>query len=301
MGLARLNNTLSINELKNYLDKHGPVLMLRRYNCPNPKYKGCHAIIMTGIHSNGIPECTTFDITDSWAWDDLGNPISVRKESWSFQKLFECQWDLLAFPVVNKSQSNIIEENKQPNFPINKDTIKNNIAIETEKTKSMKNEYPIGIKNGNFNTNEGWNTTNGESIFEKGKVSLKPDKNGTPVKLFSNAFNISANTRQLKLKIAKNLVGKGEIKVSLKNVTTNATDDVYSSKINNVVSKIDNILTNTNKILDGNLNLKKIEPVFEAITIDISKFAGTAVSLEIYFTNAGTSKQPIIIDGITIN
>ncbi len=172
---------------------------------------------------------------------------------------------------------------------------------ENDNIQITSNATIVGKLNSNFNTNEGWNTTSGESIFEKGKVSLKPDKNSTPVKLFSNAFNISANARQLKLKIAKNLVGKGELKVSLKNIATNAIDDIYISKINNVGKKIDNILTNANKVLDGDLNLKKIEPIFEAITIDISKFAGTAVVLELYFTNTGSSKQPVLIDEITIN
>ncbi len=200
---------------------------------------------------------------------------------------------------VKLSTEGVIGQKKLPlnNENVNRETPKN----ENANIQITSNAIVIGKLNSNFNTNEGWSTIGGEAIFEKGKVSLKPDKNGTPVKLFSNAFNISANASQLKLKIAKNLVGKGEIKVSLKNVTTNATDDIYSSKINNVVSKIDNFLTNANKVLDGNSNLKKIEPVFEEITIDISKYAGTVVSLEIYFTNTGSSKQPIIIDGITIN
>ena len=157
------------------------------------------------------------------------------------------------------------------------------------------------LLNSNFNTKEGWNVANGEAIFEKGKVALTPDKNGIPLNFLSNAFSIPTNARQLKLKIAKNLVGKGEIKISLQNTTTNTTEDIYKDKINNLGSKIGSVLLNANKALDGNVNFKKIEPTFEVITVDISKFAGTAVILELYFTNTGSSKQPILIDEITVN
>lgn len=120
MGLQVFEYPSSMDQFEFYLKQFGPILLLRHQDCRNPKYNGRrHAMIMTGIHGDGTPECTYFDIIDPWAWDKDDRKTQVKEEQWTYEKLFECRWDFVHYPliqqqieldkVVNDSFSNLPE------------------------------------------------------------------------------------------------------------------------------------------------------------------------------------------------
>jgi len=112
MGLQTFSKPTDISQFNSYLKQFGPILISRHSSCSNPKYNGTgHVMIMTGIYGDGTQECTYFDIIDPWAWNDDDKKIQVKEERWSYNKLFECQWDFAYYPLTKKQL--VIDEDKK--------------------------------------------------------------------------------------------------------------------------------------------------------------------------------------------
>lgn len=289
MGLVKLDNSLSISQLNNYLLQHGPILMLRRYGCPNPKYKECHAMLMVGIHSNGIPECTTFDVIDPWAWDNSGKPIQVVERSWSFKDLFECQWDLIAYPSGKKSLDKKV--NAKSDEKIGTSSL--------EKKIELPSTSQFEITNGTFENNTGWTYSGGIVTFKHKNATLQTEKKKMPVVLKCQKFQVPTNANNLTFKLDKTSVGEAEFKVFL--LSSSSKSEILKEKISQSIANINKGIGILNKALEGNLPQKeKQEDKFIDVKVDISKYRGQAVELEFSYETLGIGKPKLIIDDVRI-
>jgi hypothetical protein len=154
--------------------------------------------------------------------------------------------------------------------------------------------------NSSFDNQGAWTTANGDVLTGDGVALLKVSQKGIPMKFSSGDFRVDANARDLKIRIAKNKIGKGEIQISFKELDSGAIHELHSESVNNSAAKTTNILINTSKALDGDLDFTKIQPEYIEMKIDVSKISGKAGRLEISFINKGSLKHGIYIDEISI-
>jgi outer membrane protein OmpA-like peptidoglycan-associated protein len=133
MGLQTFSKPTDISQFNSYLKEFGPILMVRHSKCSNIKYQTGHVMVMTGIHSDGNPECTYFDIIDPWAWNEFDQKIQVKEELWSYDKLFECDWDFAYYPIIKKPKIEIP--------PVNKPVVLKNVFFEITKPTLLPNSF----------------------------------------------------------------------------------------------------------------------------------------------------------------
>ncbi|WP_222935960.1 WD40/YVTN/BNR-like repeat-containing protein [Neolewinella lacunae] len=154
--------------------------------------------------------------------------------------------------------------------------------------------------NSSFDNQEAWTTANGDVLIVDGVALLRASQKGIPVKFSSGDFRVHANARDLKIRIAKNKIGKGEIQVFFKELDSGIVHELHSESVNNSALKTTNVLLNASKALEGDIDFTKIQPEYNEMKINVSKISGKAGKLEISFINKGSLKHGVYIDEISI-
>lgn len=162
------------------------------------------------------------------------------------------------------------------------------------------NYVPLKPFNGGFNDEYNWTYSGGTLTFENGTVSLQPEKKNNSVILKHSAFELPLGSKKLQLKFDKSKVGEADLSIII--LCEGKEDEIHIEKIRQTVNKISDGISVFDKALrTGELPPKdETKEKFEVKEIDISKFSGKVVELELKYKVLGLGKPKLAIDEITI-
>lgn len=167
-------------------------------------------------------------------------------------------------------------------------------------------EKPLNAKilNGTFETLDGWSYANGKVEIEGNSVSMIPDKNGTPVILKSEPFQVSYDKRKLRFGIYSKNVISGSIKVFIIDAESQEKKEVYSEEIQNTLNKAKDFLGAIEKgKIPSNEKPKRSSHgvVTKSHEVEISEYQRKTIQLEFHYKTTGIKKEKIYIDNIKMN
>lgn len=169
----------------------------------------------------------------------------------------------------------------------------------TEKSTLIVDENtPTRIFNGGFDNSNGWSFSGGNVLFKEGRVSLQTDKKKAPLELKHRTFQIPNNVTYLNLKYDKSKVGEAEFKVLI--TSSGKSEEIYKERISQTIEKINKGVVTFDKLLKGELPPdENRDNKLETISVDISKYQGMAVGLEISYETLGLGKPRLIVEDIS--
>lgn len=175
--------------------------------------------------------------------------------------------------------------------------------LDAQKSEVQEVEQPNNVKifNGGFENNTNWSFSGGNVLFKNGTVSMQPEKKKIPLKLKHLSFQVPSTAHTLEVTLDKSKVGEANFKIMLTDISTMKMEEIYSEKISQSLTKFNQGLNDLNKTLEsGEITITKKEGKFDIISVDLSRYAGKTVSLELSYETLGLGKPALIIDDVSI-
>jgi len=175
--------------------------------------------------------------------------------------------------------------------------------LEVRKSEIQGVEQPSSVRifNGEFENSTNWSFSGGNVLFKNGTASMQPEKKNVPLKLKHLSFQVSPTANTLEVKLDKSKVGEANFKIMLTDISTMKLEEIYTEKVSQSLTKLNQGLSDFNRTLEtGEITIKKKEGKFDIISVDISKYAGKTVSLELSYETLGMGKPALIIDDLSI-
>lgn len=168
------------------------------------------------------------------------------------------------------------------------------VSLEKEERKPVVTQQLTG----NFSSVDPWSVSGGEAKVVKEYLALKPAAQKQAVSFIHPPVRVPQNFNTLSVLLNYDRVGKGDIDINIINLENNETTLVHHKEVK--VSLLDNI----NKGLDkfnstwDNLSLDESPKQFEKVRVDVSRFRGIPISIEIKYTPKGSGKPILFIDEV---
>ena len=159
----------------------------------------------------------------------------------------------------------------------------------------------VGITNGSFESLEGWEQVQGIISIEKETVALKPEAKRTGVILQHQHMLVPKDALQLKFKLHKARVMKGDIKLEMIDIETGDIELIYHEEVRvDPLSRINSDLEKVNDALQD-YDFDDFKNEFVKRSVNVSKFQNKRVQLKITFLPMGSGRPKVFFDDISFN